>query len=251
MTYGGTPPVVIPAYSGFVNGETRRRSPRQPTCSTTATSSSPASPPTYPATCSGATDPNYAITLRGGRGHDRSAPLTITASNGSMTYGGTPPAITPAYGGFVNGDSASSLTTKPTCSTDGHERKPGPGLAVRLARAPARRIPTTPSRTWPGSVTVIQAPLTVTASSPTMTYGGRAHHRADATPGFVNGDSASSLTSAPTCSTTATSTSPVAGSPYASSCSGAVDPNYAFAYVAGHGDGRPRRRSRSRPRAAP
>ena len=57
------------------------------------------------------------------------APLTITASNGSMTYGGTAPTITPAYSGFVNGDSASSLTTQPTCSTDGDELEPGAPLA--------------------------------------------------------------------------------------------------------------------------
>ena len=33
------------------------------------------------------------------------APLTVTASSGSMTYGGSVPTITPSYSGFVNGDS--------------------------------------------------------------------------------------------------------------------------------------------------
>ncbi len=42
----------------------------------------------------------------------------------------------------------------------------------------------------------------------------------------------SSLTTAPTCSTTATSGSP-AGS-YATSCSGAVDPNYSISYQSGN-----------------
>ena len=51
--------------------------------------------------------------------------------------------------------------------------------------------------------------------------------------GFVNGNTASSLTTQPTCSTAATSSSPVLGSPYASSCGGAVDPNYAFSYLDG------------------
>ena len=45
------------------------------------------------------------------------AALTVTASSPSMTYGHTPPAITPIYSGFVNGDQASSLTTQPACST--------------------------------------------------------------------------------------------------------------------------------------
>jgi Bacterial lectin/MBG domain (YGX type)/Divergent InlB B-repeat domain/Abnormal spindle-like microcephaly-assoc'd, ASPM-SPD-2-Hydin len=43
--------------------------------------------------------------------------LTITASNGTMTYGGTVPTITPSGSGFVNGDTIASLTTQPTCTT--------------------------------------------------------------------------------------------------------------------------------------
>ena len=47
--------------------------------------------------------------------------------------------------------------------------------------------------------------------------------------GFVNGDGASSLTTAPTCSTTAASSSPVGS--YPSICSGAVDADYAITYT--------------------
>ena len=45
------------------------------------------------------------------------ATLTITASSGSMIQGGTVPAITPGYSGFVNGETSSILTTPPSCST--------------------------------------------------------------------------------------------------------------------------------------
>ena len=45
------------------------------------------------------------------------APLTITAQNQSMTYGGTMPTLTASYSGFVNGDSSSSLSTAPTVSS--------------------------------------------------------------------------------------------------------------------------------------
>ncbi|OYV76399.1 MAG: hypothetical protein B7Z74_00540, partial [Deltaproteobacteria bacterium 21-66-5] len=51
--------------------------------------------------------------------------------------------------------------------------------------------------------------------------------------GFVNGDTAASLTTQPTLSTTATANSPVSGSPYAITASGAVDRNYTISYVAG------------------
>ena len=43
-------------------------------------------------------------------------PLTITASSPTITYGESVPAITASYSGFVNGESASSFTTAPTCS---------------------------------------------------------------------------------------------------------------------------------------
>ena len=49
--------------------------------------------------------------------------------------------------------------------------------------------------------------------------------------GFVNGDTASSLTTQPTLSTTATASSPVGSYPI--TVSGAVDPNYNITYVSG------------------
>src|SRR6202035_3874955 len=83
-----------------------------------------------------------------------------------------------------------------------------------------------------GSVTVTTATLTITAPSESVPYG---------TPpwvspqysGFVAEDTPSSLTSQPTCMTTATNTSSVAGSPYPASCSGASDPNYTITNVPG------------------
>ena len=50
------------------------------------------------------------------RQHERSnqraeAPLTITANNTNKVYGAAVPAFTASYSGFVNGDTASSLTT--------------------------------------------------------------------------------------------------------------------------------------------
>ena len=41
----------------------------------------------------------------------------VTASSASISYGEAAPVIQPSYSGFVNGDSASSLTTAPTCTT--------------------------------------------------------------------------------------------------------------------------------------
>jgi hypothetical protein len=82
-----------------------------------------------------------------------------------------------------------------------------------------------------GTVTVNPAPLTIAASSGSMVYGGPVLPVTPSYNGFVNGDTAASLSTVPACTTTASSTSPVGT--YASACSGAVDPNYAFTYVAG------------------
>ena len=51
--------------------------------------------------------------------------------------------------------------------------------------------------------------------------------------GLVNEDTASSLTTAPTLMTAATAGSHVAGGPYPITASGAVDPDYTIAYLAG------------------
>ncbi len=51
--------------------------------------------------------------------------------------------------------------------------------------------------------------------------------------GFVSGDTAASLTTPPTLSTTAAASSHVAGNPYSISASGAVDPDYSISYVSG------------------
>jgi hypothetical protein len=53
------------------------------------------------------------------------ATLTVTASNAAMIYGAAPPAITPSYIGFVNGNTAATaVTTPPTCSTTATSASP-------------------------------------------------------------------------------------------------------------------------------
>jgi hypothetical protein len=90
---------------------------------------------------------------------------------------------------------------------------------------------TVPDATQNFTLTISPAPLTVTAGSTTMTRGAVVPVIAHSYSGFVNGDSGTSLTVVPTCSTTATSTSP--DGVYPSSCSGASDPDYAVSYVDG------------------
>ncbi|HTS48240.1 MAG TPA: MBG domain-containing protein [Bryobacteraceae bacterium] len=105
ITQGAPVPSITPGYSGFVNSENYTNLTTQPACSTTYTVGSPASPPTYPTTCSGAVDNNYNISYVAGTVtvNAAAAPLAITAGPvaGFQNYtypatllaatGGTPP----------------------------------------------------------------------------------------------------------------------------------------------------------------
>ena len=75
--------------AGLQNGETPSVLGAGLTCSTTASSASPVG--SYPSSCSGAVDANYTISYVTARSTSGPAALSITASSGSTTYGGTPP----------------------------------------------------------------------------------------------------------------------------------------------------------------
>jgi hypothetical protein len=147
MTYGGSVPTITPSYSGFVNGDTSASLTNPPTCDTTATSSSAVT--SYPSSCSGAIDSNYAIVYVSGSVNVNPASLTITASSPTMAVNTVVPAITPGYAGFVNGDSASSLATQPTCGTTADGTVTG-------------NFPTTCSGAADGNYSITEVPGTLT-----------------------------------------------------------------------------------------
>jgi hypothetical protein len=68
-------------------------------------------------TCSGAADPDYAISYAAGVLTVSPANLTVTAPSPTMLAGASVPSLVPSYSGFENGDSPGSLTTVATCST--------------------------------------------------------------------------------------------------------------------------------------
>jgi len=78
----------------------------------------------------------------------------------------------------------------------------------------------------------VMAAVTVTASSPVVPYGSPVPSITPSYSSFQGADTSSVLTILPACVTTYTVTSNVGSSP-ATSCSGAVAPNYTFTYVPG------------------
>ncbi|MGA2859113.1 MAG: choice-of-anchor D domain-containing protein [Candidatus Sulfotelmatobacter sp.] len=112
MTYGEAPPTITPTFVGLVNGDTTATLGAN--CSTTANSSSPVG--TYTSSCS-ATDPTYTITPVSGTVTVSAAPVVVTASSATMTYGGPVPNITPSYAYPAGTVSSHAPTTPPMCST--------------------------------------------------------------------------------------------------------------------------------------
>ncbi len=86
---------------------------------------------------------------------------------------------------------------------------------------------------WSGTASAHTLPhLVITASSPSMVRGTTVPTITPIYSGFLPGDTpANSLTTLPTCSTTATSASPIGT--YPSTCTGAASTKYTISYVAG------------------
>lgn len=168
--------------------------------------------------------------------------LTVTGS--PVTYGNEQAAtfsasVTPVFAGTPTGSIAVKQATTTLCTIT------LPGTSCTTAGATLGAGTHSITAAYSGdadhatstsvaqNLVVDKAPLTVTASSGSMTYGGAVPTIIAGYAGFVTGEGPGHLTTQPTCSTTATSTSPVSGSPYASSCTGGASTNYSFSYVAG------------------
>ena len=78
--------------------------------------------------------------------------------------------------------------------------------------------------------------MTITANNQTKVYGAALPTLTASYSGFVNGDTAASLTTQPSLTTTATTSSHVSGNPYTITASGAVDSDYTIGYASGSPD---------------
>lgn len=123
-TYGSAIPTLTPAYTGFVGGDTAAVLTTPATCTTTATSASPAG--AYPITCSGASSPLYVITYAAGTLTVLPAALTVTGVNATTTAGQPIPALTATLTGFTNGETlaTSGVTGSASCTTTATSSSP-------------------------------------------------------------------------------------------------------------------------------
>ena len=152
------------------------------------------------------------------------APVTATAGGGSAIYNGsakTPSACTVA--GSYTGDL--------TCANNPATVGPNAGTYPVAPVVSGTGLSNFAITSVNGSYTINKAPLTITASSHTITFSDPVPVVAPIYVGFAPGDDASDLTPPPTCSTTYT-VGALIGT-YPSSCTGAGSGNYTFTYVPG------------------
>ena len=98
-------------------------------------------------------------------------PLTITADDQTKVYGAALPTLTASYTGFVNGDTAASLTTPADAHHHRHRRQPRRRQPLRHHRQRRGRPRLHDHATSPARLTVTPAPLTITADNQTKVYG--------------------------------------------------------------------------------
>jgi hypothetical protein len=227
---GDNNPPLTASYSGFVLGETSAVLTTQPVLSTTALVSSPAG--TYPITASGAAALNYTITYAAGT-------LTIVPRQNQVITFNPLPVKTYGNADFVIGATSTNTTIPITYVSSNPAVATIVGSNIRITGAGTADITASqagstgyfPATDVTRTFTVNKAALTVKVADTVKNQGQPNPLFRLIYTGFVNGDTESSLTSAPVVSTTAQTGSPLGY--YVITPEGASSGNYAFIYVSG------------------
>jgi MBG domain-containing protein len=235
--YGNANPTFDATITGFKNGETLATSGVTGTasCTTSATASSPVSGSPYAINCAigSLASGNYSFTFVAGELTVTQATLTVTANDKSREYGNANPTFDATITGFKNGETlaTSGVTGTPslTSSATASSLVPGPyAITAALGTLAANNYNFIFVN---GNLTITKAILTVTADNKTKLLNAPNPAFTFVITGFKNGETASVLTTQPTCTSTAVTSSPVGSYPI--TCSGASATNYDFTYVSG------------------
>jgi filamentous hemagglutinin family protein len=195
-TYGQTPSLSLFTTSGLVNGNTVG-SVTETSAGTLATANVQGSP--YAITASNASGgtfvpTNYIISYINGALTVTPAGLAITAGNVSKVFGQSPALSQFTTNGLLNGDTVTGVTeTSP--GTLATANVVGSPYAITPANAQGSFIATNYTVSYVnGALTVTPAPLTITASNVTKTFGQTPTLSLFTSSGLVNGDIVGSVT---------------------------------------------------------
>ena len=220
-TYGAANPEFSASYSGLVGDDTAVA-----TLGTLADKRSAVG--TYAITASGIDNANYKVTYIDGALDVTPAALTVKTVDAARTYGDANPAFSVTYNGFVNGDTASSLTGAPQFTTLANAQSATGTYPVSVSGLGSNNYVVT---YVDGTLTGHKATVTVTANDATKVYGSGVPALSASYSGFVNGDNVSSLDSVASLSTLANATSNVGS--YAINPVGVSDDNYSVVTIPG------------------
>jgi autotransporter-associated beta strand protein len=209
-TYGSTFTAFAGTLAGLENGDNITASFASPGAATTA--SVAGGPYAITATLD---DPNsllgnYTVTYNSGSLAVTPAPLTVTPANETNTYGSTFTAFAGTLAGLQNGDNItagySSPGTAATASVAG-----GPYAITATLNDPSSLLGNYTVTYNTGSLAVTPAPLTVTPTNETKSYGSTFTAFAGTLAGLENGDNITASYASPG----AAATAGVVGGPYA------------------------------------
>jgi hypothetical protein len=227
--YGNANPTFTASYSGFKNGETLATSgvTGASSLTTLATATSPVPGPyTITAAIGTLASGNYSFTFVNGKLSITKATLIVTPADSSREYGDANPGFTGSISGQKNGESFTA-----TYTTAATPASPVGNYSITVDTVSGATLSNYEVVKKVANLTITKATLTVTADNQTKLLNAPNPPLTFKIIGFKNGETASVLTTQPTCTSTAATTSP-AGS-YPITCSGAAANNYAFSYVGG------------------
>ena len=227
--YGAVNPAFTYLLAGFVNGDMAGVLSGSPMLTTAAATNSPVG--SYPIVLTNGTlsATNYTLSFTNGALVVATAPLTVTVSNASKSYGQTNPVLGGTLSGLVNGDNITG--TYVTAAATG---SPAGGYAINPVLVdPNGRLGNYSVTTNSGTLTVNQALLVVAANNTNRVYGATNPVFTYTVGGFVNGDTAAILSGSPVLTTAAVSNSPVGNYPIVLTSGTLSATNYSLSFTNG------------------
>jgi hypothetical protein len=150
------------------------------------------------------------------------ATLTVTPAPQTISYGQADPSFSYTITGYQNGETATVLTSAPSCGVSGAHAAAG---SYTIACSGGAAADYTFNDTATATLTVGQATLIVTPAPQSILYGQADPGFSYTITGYQNGETASALISAPSCGVSGADTD--VGT-YTISCSGGAAANYSF-----------------------
>ena len=226
--YGDANPTFSMNVTGYKGSDDATVLTTLPTASCSAVATSAVG--TYNITYSGTTADNYqfdyATTV--GKLTVTKAALMITADSQSKEYGNANPTLTYSYSGFKNSETASALTTLPTITTTALIASNVGSYDITVSGGSATNY----LLSYTGAkLTISKAPLTVTGVDATKVYGNANPTLSVSYAGFKNSQNSTVLTTVPTATTAAITTSNAGV--YDILVGGGAATNYSFSYING------------------